>query len=205
MNLKVTIICLACLAVVGFGLWITINRVTAQAGTSPTVAIAVCDPHKAFMGYQKTMTLRKDLSDEGARIKKQIDDSEKERQAKATELTGGNFTAGSPEYETRRLDLLKKTIEADTFAKVSDNELRRKDMMITEDGYQDVYKAIEKVAKKKNLLLVLSRDDFPLESQRVEELLSKIYYRKPVLYAIDAIDITDEVTQQLNTDYRLGR
>jgi len=42
-----------------------------------------------------------------------------------------------------------------------------------------------------------------LPSQRLEDLMPKIYYRRHVIFADPEIDITSELIEQLNTDYKL--
>ena len=78
-------------------------------------------------------------------------------------------------------------------------------MRITQLGYDDVYAAVAELAQKRQLTLVLYKEQFSLASVRPEELIAKLYYRRPVLYADQALDVTSEVIELLNTKYKLGR
>ena len=195
--------------VVVIGLWAYWDRKVAaaqQSFASPlTVSIGICDPHKAFQDYLRTKDLRDELRKKSDQLGQELDAKDKEIRSKTDELAASGFVPGSPEYEQRRDALVKLSIEAKNSREVSENELRREDMQITQLGYNDVYTAVEELAKKKQFTLVLSREQFPLASGRPEELLSKLYYRRPILYTNESLDITGEVVELLNAKYKLGR
>ena len=206
MSNRTKIVYLLVSLVVVIGLWAYWDRkATAQSFASPlTVSIGVCDPHKAFQDYLRIKDLRDELRKKGERIGQDLDAKDKEIKSKTEELAASGFIPGSPEYEQRRDVLVKLSIEAKNSREVSENGLRREDMQITQLGYNDVYAAVEEVAKKKQLSLVLSREQSPLASRTPDELLSKLYYRRPVLYANESLDITGEVVELLNAKYKLG-
>ena len=208
MSNRTKIVCLIVSVAMVIGLWAYSDRkATAQQPfASPViVSVGVCNPHKAFQAYLRIQELRDELRKDTDRIRQELEAKDKELRSKTEELAAGNFVPGSAEYEQRLNELQKQQIDNEGLAKFSKNDLGRKDMRITMIGYSDVYAAVEEVAKKKQLTLVLSEEQFSLASQRVEELFGKLYYRRPVLYADKALDITGEVVELLNTKYKLGQ
>ena len=80
-----------------------------------------------------------------------------------------------------RRDLVKETIQNKAFAEFSKTDLRLQDQQMKEVCLRDMYEAVKKIAKRKGYALVIQQ----------------------ALYADQALDITAEVSQQLNTDYEL--
>lgn len=208
MSNSTKIVCLIVSLVVVIGLWVYSDRqAAAQQPFAPPVIISVgvCDPHRAFQAYLRAKDLRDELRKDRDRLNQELKARDTEFRGKTEQLTAGNFVPGSAEYEQRLNELQKQKIDNEGFAKFSDNDLRRREMWVTILGYNDVYAAVEEVAKKKPLTLVLSQEQFSLASQRVEELFGKLYYRRKVLYADKSLDITGEVIELLNTKYKLGQ
>ena len=204
MNTKTKTICLLSLFPLALGFWVYSQTVTAQ-GNAPIAAFAVCDVHQAFREYAKPTDLKNAIVADGKRIKALIDEANLQLQDMDSELRTSGLLSGSPEYERDLKKLIKKRIETKNFMEFSQAELQRREMQINDRCYQDVYKAVKKIALKKNILLVLSREDISSPSQRPDELLRNIYYRRHVIFSAPEIDITHEVIAQLKTDYKLGR
>ncbi len=181
MNARPKMICLFALLASGLAFWIYCQTVTAQAN-APNVPIAFCNPTKAITGYKKFMAMNGELISEKNRIQKQLMDSQKDIKAAAEELAASGLLPDSQDYKRRRKDLVKKTIQNEAFAKFSEADLRLQDQRIKEVCFRDMVSAVGKIAKQKGLVLVVQQ----------------------VLYVDDAVNITAEVTEQLNLDYQLG-
>ena len=175
------LISLLVLLTTGFGFWVYCQTGTAQADVS-SVSIAFCNPNKILQAYKKSISLRADLIDEQGKIRQKIMDAQKEIQTKSEELAVSGFSSQSSEYQEMRKDLVEKSVYTETYAKVSQNELRLQESQINEICFTDIAKAVEKIAKKKGLLMVF----------------------RQILYGDESLDITAEVIEQLNTDYELG-
>ena len=174
-------ICLVSLVFVGLGFWFYSQNVTAQMRGSGA-SIAVCNPNRVIQAYKKAITMRADLIDEKNRMQQKAQAAQKELQDKSEELTASGFTPESQEYMQMRKELLRKSIENETFMKVSENELRLMDSQIKDVCLRDMLEAVRKIAERKGLMMVFQQ----------------------VLYADDSLDITSDVIEQLNTDYELG-
>ena len=204
MKTGVKLACLVAFLAAGLGFWSYARSVTAQ-NIAPGTAMAVCDIHRAYQAYKRVVDLKAKLTDDRDRIQAEVTDLNRQAKNMQDELAASGFLSGSPEFEQKRREILKKSLETKNFADLSQNELRRQDMRIVETSYQDVYKAVEKIAAKNGILLVLVKDDIPGASRNYEELIPKIYYRRHVLFADASINITDEVIEQLNADYQLTK
>ena len=202
MNTRTKLISLFVFLATGLGFWIYCQTGTAQAN-APRGPLAVCDVHKAFQQYKKTIELRTALGAKRDTIQAEANVANRQIKEMQEALAASGLLPGSPDFERRRTEVLKKVIETKNFAELSQSELQRRDFQISSAGYKDVYKAVQKVAVRKNLALVLAKEDLTLPSQSFEDLMAKIYYRRHVIFADDAIDITAEVIEQLNTDYEL--
>ena len=204
MNTKTKTICLLSLFPLALGFWVYSQTVTAQ-GNVPITVFAVCDVHQAFRDYAKPTDLKNAIVADGKRVKTLIEEANLQLKRMNEELLVSGFLPGSPEYERDLKKLIKKRIETKNFMELSQGDLQRREMQMTDRCYQDVYNAVKKIAQQRNILLVLSREDISSPSQRPEELIRNIYYRRHVIFSAPGIDITREVINRLNTDYKLRR
>ena len=127
--------------------------------------------------------MRADLISEQDLMRQKLVAAQNEIQTKTGELKASGLLPESPEYQKLRKELFEKTINTETIAKVYENERRNQGALINEVFRKDLYEAVQKIAKKKGYRLVLLQ----------------------VLYGDETLDISNEVIEQLNTDYELGR
>ena len=182
MNTRTKLIALFVLLTTGFGFWVYCQTGTAQVN-DPRASIAFCNPAKILKSYTKVIKMRADLIAEGERINQKIRDAQNDIRTKSGELAVSGFSPESQEYQKLRKALTEMSINYEVFGKVSQNELRRQEARINEVYRKDLLGAVQKIAKNKDLLMVLPQ----------------------VLYCDETLDISDEVIEQLNTDYELGR
>ena len=147
MKTGVKLACLVAFLAAGLGFWSYARSVTAQ-NIAPGTAMAVCDIHRAYQAYKRVVDLKAKLTDDRDRIQAEVTDLNRQAKNMQDELAASGFLSGSPEFEQKRREILKKSLETKNFADLSQNELRRQDMRIVETSYQDVYKAVEKIAAK---------------------------------------------------------
>lgn len=207
MSKRIATICLLTLAVTAIGVWIYSDQAAwgqSRSSALGTLKIGVCDPHQVFAQYRRKQALQGDLDKRKDDVSREMKAIQSNIQAKRDQLQTGTFTPGTPEYQRKTKELLDLTVEHETKAKWYEAELRRQDAEITQLCYEDIYEAVTRIAEKKGLTLVLSNEDFDLQSQTVQELISKLYYRRSVLYADPSVDVTGEVTDLLNAEYKTG-
>ena len=207
MSKRTATICLLALAVTVIGFWIYSDQTAwgqSRSSAFGSVKIGVCDPHEVFKQYLRKTALQADLDGRKGEVQREMKAIQDNIQAKRSELQTGTLIPGSRDYLSKTKVLLDLTVEHETKAKWYESDLRRQDAEITRMCYEDIYKAINRMAKKKGLNLVLTHEDFELQSQTVQELISKLYYRRPVLYADPGIDMTEEVVDLINAEYKTG-
>ena len=203
MNTRTKLISLFVLLTTASGFWVYCQTGTAQANAS-LGSLAVCNVHKAVEQYKKTLALRAALMSDQATL--QAEAKAKGRKLKEMDeaLAASGLLPGSSDFERRRSKIIKTALENKNFADITKAELSRRNFQINERSYQAAYKAVRKVALKKGLTLVLYKEDLTQPSQSGEELMTRVSFRRHVIFSDDAIDITAEVVEQLNTDYELG-
>ena len=204
---KTKIVCLLVALVVVFGFWVySGRRADAQSFASPlVVSVGVCDPHEVFHRYDKTRELAAALQTRSQQLQEQLKAKKNELKTRSEELAASGFAPGSQEFEKMQDDLLELNFENKKLADFSRAQVQREDLRITQVGYEEVYAAVQELAKKKQLTLVFSQEQFSLASRSLDELRGKLYFRRQVLYADKTLDITSEVVELLNTRYRLGQ
>ncbi len=164
---------------------------------SPSVKIAVCDPHRAFDKYKNVQDAIAALKTVVEQTKIQVDAKARAVVAKQKELDGIKKQK-SKEYKATLEELI--TLKANLQASQTTANARIADQRksIAVNAYADIYAAVATVAKERGISLVLTKDQPPLATRSMVELLGKLYYRRQVLYADDSLDITDEVIKVLN-------
>ena len=205
MSKRTATICLLALAVTVIGFWIYSDQTAwgqSRSSAFGSVKIGVCDPHEVFQQYVRKTALQGDLDDKKREVQAEMKAIQSNIKAKRDMLQTGTFKPETREYQNKTKELLTLTVEHETKAKWYESDLRRQDAEITRMCYEDIYKAIDTMAKKKGLTLVLTHEEFELQSQTVQELISKLYYRRPVLYADPGLDITQEVVDLVDAEYR---
>ncbi len=203
MNTRTKLISLFVLLTTASGFWVYCQTGTAQANAS-LGSVAVCNVHKAFEQYKKTVELRAVLMSDRATLQAEAKAAGRKLKEMNDALTASGLRPGSPDFERRRTKIVKEALKNKNFTDITQRELNRRNLQISDRGYQAVYEAVRKVALKKGLTLVLYKEDLTQLSQSGEELMTRVSFRRHVIFSDDAIDITAEVVEQLNTDYELG-
>lgn len=203
MNTRTKLISLFVLLTTGLGFWAYCQTGTAQANAS-LGSLAVCNVHKAFEQYKKTVELRAVLMADRATLQAEAEAANRKLKEMQEALASSGLRPGSSDFERRRAEIVKKVLKNKNFVDITQGELRRRSLRISDKGYQAVYQAVKKVALKKGLILVLYKEDVTKPSQTGEELMARVSFRRHVIFSDEAIDITAEVVEQLNTDYELG-
>ncbi len=158
-------------------------RKTSKHGVAIFVTAAVCDPIKAFAGYEKANVLTDELEKDVKLSKKQVQGMARQIIAKQRELNAFKKKKKGDEYLATFEQLATLKAEYKSFVTTRTTQLNERKDVLLKSGLADVYAAVDEVAKARGLNLVLN--------QRAEN-------RSAVLYADDAMDITDAVIELLN-------
>ncbi len=180
------------------------NRSFAQvgSGSSGAAKIGVCDVVQIFNSYDRTKDLNTKQTNKTDALKAEDDMRVKAIEAIRMELDG--LKAGSSEYQRRRSDGERLTIERAAWLKFKEAQMLRDYANLSRNMYKEILAAVKQIASEQGYALVLCREPSQLQSESVAELRQEISGRK-VLYASGKIDVTDQVLARLNQLYRSSK
>lgn len=170
-----------------------------QAMQAEPTAVAVVDLERVFDQLEEMSALEADANSKAEQIQKQAEEKRQEVQQLQSDL--GLLKAGTEEHRQAQEEVEMAAIEFRTWLQFQKQKLERERGVMVEGLYRKTLDAVEQVADGSGYDLVLYKartTDLNFESAR--DLAQRIQARK-VLYADDALDITDEVVQRMNNTY----
>jgi Skp family chaperone for outer membrane proteins len=177
------------------------NESQAQGIPVDVSKLAVVDMTRLFNECQQIKDLNDYLQkrDEQLRAKRQsARDAVTQKEA---ELEA--FARGSKEYLERFKQWVQLQIDYGTMLRLQQRQNLRDQMRWTRKTYNEIVQAVQEVAKARNLALVLYRDEMDLRTNDIQELERRLRGRK-VIYAAEPLDITQEILDRINRDYKAG-
>lgn len=163
------------------------------------VRVAVCNTSAVFGQYQKTKDLEVQRTE---RLRKLQEESQaRQKRVEAIKLRMEGLKKDSPQYDTELNNMQKESIDLKSWVDFQQALIEREYFRLNKELYEEVLRAIEVVAKEKDIHLVLDRQSKKLESERPEELFRQMETRK-VLYWNESLDITEAALARLNEAYR---
>lgn len=183
---------------------LAIAAVQAQQGTNaqPT-AVAVVDLEKVFEASKEKMQFDADQRTARETITKAAEAKQEAAEAMKADLD--TLAPGTPAYQQKQQEFEIAAYEFQAWSQYEQLKINREAAVRIEGLYRTSLDAIDRMAKEAGYDLVLyreSQDRFQYEN--IQQLLQQIGFRK-VLYASDAIDITDQVVQRMNNEFDAGR
>lgn len=120
---------------------------------------------------------------------------------KQTELTA--FKQGTPDYETRRKELMRLNIEANVWLKSSEEETEQEKFDWTRIIYEKALRAAGELAQERGYAVVLQRFEFkPDDVQPSVQGLRRMIQERNVIWHAPEIDITMEVVRRMDAEYK---
>lgn len=187
---------LVCLAGVSY----FIGNASGENGASaPAEAhrIGLIDIGHIFNEYDKLKVLREEFQGDWQASEGQAKDQVQKIQQLQQEMK--QLGEGTPEFTKREKQLATLTSEYDTFRKVKQKELVRKEAGMYHTVYLEVQDAVERLCKHHGFTLVLrfSRDELnSADPQKLAQGLSRT-----VIYHRPKDDLTSTVLKMLNQSY----
>lgn len=114
------------------------------------------------------------------------------------------FRPGTVDYENRRKELVKINIEANSWAKATEEDLERQKFDWTRIIYGKTIEAATQIAKDQGYDLVLQTAEFkPMELPEQDvQSLRRIIQQRAVIYNVAEVDVTDPVILRLDAEYK---
>ena len=163
------------------------------------IKIGVVDINEIFDKSAKRIDLDQQLKDTEAEFKIEIE-SKKKIMIDLNEETQ-LLDLGSESRNTNIEILEKKNVELEGYAKFAENQLTKKYKKAFEVIYEEIIKEVDSFGKEGNYSVIIKKEKPNLESNQLSDLQFKIGIRT-VLYNSSAIDITQAVTERMNSRYQ---
>lgn len=171
-----------------------------QGAAAKPVSVAVVDIQNVFNNLEERSALE-------ARIQSRISELqqwEQEQKKQIQRLQNDLEIIGkdSPNWKKTQDKLRDAVIELQVKMKVAQQELEQEKAIQLERLYKKVLEqGIEPIAKQGGFDMVLLKDEMPnLRGANQQQIAAVIQVRK-LLYADDALDVTDRVKQRMNNQY----
>lgn len=175
----------------------------AQSGEAKPPAalrVAVCDALHVFDNYRRVKDLDVELQK-----KREGMDAEERRRLKAVEDLQKELALlaeTSEEYERQLEKMLLLQNEYEVWKKTEEAMLLRWRFHLTRQMFDEIFQAVEHVAKAQGWHLVLFKESQTLQSRNSTELVQEMFGRRKVLYSDASLDVTEAVLSELNQRYR---
>ena len=176
---------------------------TAPRPPAPTTAVAVVDVAKIMLGMELVKT-------ESAKLKADFDTKQKSldgMQKKIKDLAEQVKSAkdGTPEKRALAFDQIKAEAELKMTGELFQRQLNLAQGDLYKQAFLEVNTAIEQVSKQNGYQLVLRNDaDVELPANISGQDMETFIANQRVFYADSALDITEQVVQLLNNQFKAG-
>jgi outer membrane protein len=155
---------------------VVILTLWASNGISSEFDIGLVDTQSVFECHPETQTAKEVLEEELLKVQNIIN-AKIEEIKQLKEQLETNLLLAEEEKEKQKRIINQKIVEVKEYEEKATTELKNKEKEMTKEIINDIYNAISYVAKEKGLKLILEKDT--------------------TLYAIEGLDITDEVINAL--------
>jgi Skp family chaperone for outer membrane proteins len=162
-----------------------------------TIAIGVVSIRKIFQECKRNVEYRKGAKEEEEKIIAELEQLKAEISAAEAGLK--TLKTDSPEFVSRRKELMTKQACLQAQREFYKDQLELKDKRWTEDLYNDIIKITETVAKEKGLDVVFEKDEVILPAESTNELMLAIRTHK-LIYSGGCVDISGDVMKRLDTE-----
>ncbi|MEM1355583.1 MAG: OmpH family outer membrane protein [Planctomycetota bacterium] len=110
--------------------------------------------------------------------------------------------AGSPEAITKEEEILQKLAEFQAWQQLRQALAVREQRLKLIVVYRKIYDTTQSIAKQRGIEIVVLDTPLPNLDQVAPDQLLNVMGSRNVMYKSDRVDITTDVTTQLNTDYK---
>lgn len=114
------------------------------------------------------------------------------------------FKKDSPEYKKMQDEVLEKSMSLQTFLSFSEQKLLMQQRLKTAQIYMNINNAIKSYAETNGIALIFMSNDIDFSQDRTIDAINNHIALRKVLYAHPDYDITQNVIEKMNTDYKLG-
>ncbi len=199
-----------CLFVLGFPLVACLLAVRSpgqdrQAATGPAArpdcCVGVVDFVRVFNDCLQIQHLNELIQQKEAELQTEAKARNEAMEDKKLELSA--FQPGTPDFESRRKQLVQLTIEANVWFKAMEEDLERRKFDWTRVVYEKAVQASEGIATQRGLSMILQRKEFNPEAiEPTVTAIRRVIRERELVYADPGLDITDQVIHRLDEQYQ---
>jgi Skp family chaperone for outer membrane proteins len=190
---------------------LTLGQAGGGAPAAPAAAVAT-NPPPTKLAVVNIVSLFADLLEKKAadaeieKLKGEFETEGRKRQAELTDLEKplAQLTPGSADYQKAQEDLLKKTMEMQSFNNYAQQRLFIELRVRTAALYRKINDSVAKYAAANGIALVFVADNSNMEKAATQEALMSMITTRKILYSHPDFDITSKIKQVMNTEFTLG-
>ena len=176
------------------------------AAAQDMVRVAVCNPSKVFEQIDERKAIETQVNNDRERIK--VEAQRRKLEIEELQRQMREVNPGSDLYKEKNEQLLKKAIEFDVWAKLTEQSLQRMEKELLRNLYDKIREATKEVAEAKKIDLVLSERRPDLSGNRIDAMTAEqvraAIATTDVLYSSPKADITADVVLLLNKKFATG-
>ena len=163
--------------------------------------VAVLDFVRIFDECAQIKHLNETIRDKETEIQTEAQQRKKVIENKQVELSA--FQRGTPDFETRRKELMRLTIEANAWLQASEQDLERERFDWTRIIYEKALRVSAEIAKSQGFDVVIQHKEFkPDGIEPTVASIRRVIQQRNLVYHVPEIDITDRVIRRLDEQYR---
>ncbi|NLX12558.1 MAG: hypothetical protein GXY44_02755 [Phycisphaerales bacterium] len=182
-----------------WGLAAGLNHAQSVGGTKSGNQVATVNLVYVFDNFERTRVLNQKRLESLQQLKDTEDQKTEALDAERQTLEA--LAPDSAEFFRRKTNFDRLSIEYRVWQMYEREQITRAHLHWVQQTYQMVIDEVAAVAKKRGIALVVTQEDLDVgKIDNTESLLQRILIRK-VVYCDPAIDMTDEVLVNLNTNF----
>lgn len=193
-------------ALIGAGTWASrlIGEPTpAGGGASPgsNSTVGVVDFVRIFNESDQIRDLNELIRKQEVEVQTEAKQRQEVIENKQIELAA--FKPGTPDYQSRRKELIRLGTEANIWLKVAEQDLESQKFDWTRMIYEKAVEIVGVLSKERGYSVVLQYKAFtPDDTDQTLATIKRMIQDRGVVYADKNADVTDEVLRRLNEFYR---
>ncbi len=177
----------------------------AEMRAAPT-SVAIVDLVRLFQSLDEMRERNDEVGREAQRLREDLETRQRQIQSRMEDLESMNLSG--PERDDRILDLRMREGELGAREQGYTALIERMEMRIILDMYPKVQATIREISGEQGYDLVLLDDrsrQVPPIGRGAQAISDTLLKEKRILYANDAIDITQAVATRMNNNFAAGR
>lgn len=168
--------------------------------------VAVANVARIFNEMQETRDLRDRVNQERQTLVET--ERQKQQQLRALQEGRDQLKPDAPEYQKRNEELMRATIEYRIWGETVQQNLQRTQKRQVARLFEKIEAATAEVARQRGfeLVLVEQHNEAPPDQEKLTpEQFTALMAQRNVLYAADAVDLTNDILTLLDQRYKSGQ